>query len=96
VTASLHKTPADGSKDLLPLFETISSHAVPSPAGDPAATLQLQVMNLDYSKFLGRFAIARVFNGTLNRGEEVGISKLDGKIQSRNHQALSPSAASIR
>ncbi len=38
-------------------------------------------MNLDYSEFLGRIAIARVFNGTLNRGEEVGISKLDGKIQ---------------
>jgi GTP-binding protein len=75
-----HKTPGDGSKDLLPLFETIVAK-IPAPAGDPAATLQLQVMNLDYSEFLGRIAIARVFNGTLNRGEEVGISKLDGKIQ---------------
>src|SRR5437868_8584886 len=38
-------------------------------------------MNLDYSEFLGRIAIARVFNGTLRRGEEVGVSKLDGKLQ---------------
>jgi GTP-binding protein len=75
-----HKTPGDGSKDLLPLFETIVAR-IPAPAADPAGTLQLQVMNLDYSEFLGRIAIARVFNGTLNRGEEVGISKLDGKIQ---------------
>jgi GTP-binding protein len=75
-----HKTQGDGSKDLLPLFETIVAR-IPAPAADPAATLQLQVMNLDYSEFLGRIAIARVFNGTLNRGEEVGISKLDGKIQ---------------
>ncbi len=75
-----HKTPGDGSKDLLPLFETIVAR-IPAPAADPAAALQLQVMNLDYSEFLGRIAIARVFNGTLNRGEEVGISKLDGKIQ---------------
>jgi len=75
-----HRTPGDDSKDLLPLFETIVQR-IPAPAGDPAATLQLQVMNLDYSEFLGRIAIARVFNGTLLRGTEVGISKLDGKVQ---------------
>jgi GTP-binding protein len=75
-----HRTPGDGSKDLLPLFETIVAR-IPAPAADPTVALQLQVMNLDYSEFLGRIAIARVFNGTLNRGEEVGISKLDGKIQ---------------
>jgi GTP-binding protein len=76
-----HRTPGDNSKDLLPLFETIVEK-IPAPAGDPAATLQLQVMNLDYSEFLGRIAIARVFNGTLQRGTEVGVSKLDGKLQS--------------
>ena len=76
-----HRIPGDNSKDLLPLFETIVER-IPAPPGDPSATLQLQVMNLDYSEFLGRIAIARVFNGTLNRGEEVGISKLDGKLQS--------------
>ncbi|HEU0368578.1 MAG TPA: translational GTPase TypA [Candidatus Acidoferrum sp.] len=75
-----HRTPGDGSTDLLPLFETIVAR-IPAPAGAPAATLQLQVMNLDYSEFLGRIAIARVFNGTLKRGTEVGISKLDGKLQ---------------
>jgi GTP-binding protein len=75
-----HRAPDDGSQDLLPLFETIVAR-IPAPAGDPAATLQLQVMNLDYSEFLGRIAIARVFSGTLQRGTEVGISKLDGKLQ---------------
>ena len=76
-----HRSPGDGSTDLLPLFETIVEK-IPAPSGDPAATLQLQVMNLDYSEFLGRIAIGRVFNGTLPRGAEVGISKLDGKLQS--------------
>jgi GTP-binding protein len=75
-----HRKQGDDSKDLLPLFEAIVER-IPAPAGDPAAILQLQVMNLDYSEFLGRIAIARVFNGTLLRGSEVGISKLDGKIQ---------------
>src|SRR5215470_1589514 len=76
-----HRKPGDSSKDLLPLFETIVGR-IPPPAGDSAAPLQLQVMNLDYSEFLGRIAIARVFNGALQRGTEVGISKLDGKLQS--------------
>ncbi|HVO56906.1 MAG TPA: translational GTPase TypA [Dongiaceae bacterium] len=75
-----HRTPGDDSKDLMPLFEAIVAK-IPAPAGDPAAILQLQVMNLDYSEFLGRIAIGRVFNGTLRRGAEVGIGKLDGKLQ---------------
>ncbi len=75
------RAPGGSSKDLLPLFETIVEK-IPAPSGDAAATLQLQVLNLDYSEFLGRIAIARVFNGTLTRGTEVGISKLDGRLQS--------------
>src|SRR6266851_4566104 len=74
-----HRTPGDGSKDLLPLFETIVKH-IPAPPGDPEGVLQIQVMNLDYSEFLGRIAIGRVFNGTLKRGADVGISKLDGRL----------------
>jgi GTP-binding protein len=74
-----HRTIGDDSKDLLPLFETIVK-SMKAPTGDPNGTLQIQVMNLDYSEFLGRIAIGRVFNGTLKRGEEVGISKLDGKL----------------
>jgi len=74
-----HRQPGDSSTDLLPLFEAIVSK-IPAPTGDRSGTLQLQVTNLDYSEFLGRIAIARVFNGTLHRGEEVAISKLDGKL----------------
>ena len=75
-----HRKLGDDSRDLLPLFESIVS-AIPAPAGDPAGVLQVQVTNLDYSDFLGRLAIARVFNGTLRRGVEVGISKLSGAIE---------------
>jgi GTP-binding protein len=74
-----HRKIADDSKDLLPLFEAIVNK-IPAPTGDSSGVLQLQVTNLDYSEFLGRLAICRVFNGTLNRGDEVGISKLDGKL----------------
>src|ERR1041385_2912825 len=76
-----HRKDNDSSRDLLPLFETIIS-AIPAPPGDPSGVLQIQVMNLDYSDFLGRIAIGRVFNGTLVRGSDVGISKLSGRLES--------------
>jgi len=67
-------------EDLRPLFDSIIK-TIPAPAGDEAAPLQILVANLDYSDYLGRLAIARVFNGTLRAGEEVGIAKLDGSIE---------------
>ena len=70
----------DPSETLEPLFEAIVKH-IPPPQGDPEAILQMLVANLDYSDYLGRLAIGRVFNGTLRLGDEVGIVKLDGSLQ---------------
>jgi len=70
----------DSSGNLRPLFEAIVKH-IPAAPGDPAGTLQILVANLDYSDYLGRLAIARVFSGTLRLGDEVGIVKLDGSLQ---------------
>ena len=67
-------------RDLQPLFDAILEH-IPAPGGDRAGQLQIQVANLDYSDYLGRLAIARVFNGTLTNGEEVAIAKRDGTLQ---------------
>ncbi len=67
-------------QDLQPLFTAIVD-TIPAPGGDPAGVLQVLVANLDYSDYLGRLAIARVFNGTLHTGEEVGIAKLDGSLE---------------
>jgi GTP-binding protein len=71
---------ADDSQDLRPLFDAIVEH-IPAPVGDPYAPLQFQVANLDYSDYLGRIAIGRVFQGTFRLGEEVSICKLGGQIQ---------------
>src|SRR5688572_25007538 len=70
----------DSSEDLRPLFEAIVK-SIPEPSGDPNGVLQLLVANLDYSDYLGRLAIGRVFNGMLRFGDEVGIMKLDGSMQ---------------
>ena len=66
--------------DLQPLFEQILT-TLPAAVGDPNGALQVLVTNLDYSDYLGRLAIARVFNGTLKTGDEVNISKRDGSLQ---------------
>src|SRR5476649_94496 len=57
------KTPGE---DLRPLFDAIIS-TTPAPKGDPEGPLQILVANLDYSDYLGRLAIARVFNRSEER-----------------------------
>jgi GTP-binding protein len=79
-TGVAHRALNDDSTTLQPLFDAILA-AIPAPAGDPAGALQIQVTNLDYSDYLGRIAIARVFSGTLARGADVGIVKLSGALQ---------------
>ncbi len=66
--------------DLEPLFQAIVN-TIPPATGDPAASLQILVTNLDYSEYFGRIAIARVFQGTLNVGDEVAISRRDLSLQ---------------
>jgi len=70
----------DPSNTLQPLFEAIIEK-IPAPSGDPGGPLQLLVANLDYSEYHGRLALGRIFSGTLNRGDEVAIAKLDGSLQ---------------
>lgn len=75
------KTELEGEgSNLEPLFEEII-RTIPPPKGDPEGTLQILVANLDYSDYLGRLAIGRVFSGTLRHGDEVSIAKLDGSFQ---------------
>ncbi|WP_263367763.1 translational GTPase TypA [Edaphobacter bradus] len=66
--------------DLKPLFDLIVK-TIPPAKGDPDGALQILVTNLDYSDYLGRLAIARVFNGTLQTGQEVAVSKTNGSLE---------------
>jgi GTP-binding protein len=66
--------------DLQPLFKAIVD-TIPPAKGDPEASLQILVTNLDYSEYFGRIAIARVFQGTLHAGDEVMVSRRDLSLQ---------------
>lgn len=63
--------------DLRPLLDLILEHC-PAPTGDPEAPLQLQISILDYSDYLGRIGIGRIYNGKIHDSEQVIMLKEDG------------------
>ncbi|HEY9756586.1 MAG TPA: translational GTPase TypA [Oculatellaceae cyanobacterium] len=73
------KTAEEEGTDLRPLLDTIIEHCPPAK-GDPDATLQMQVSILDYSDYLGRIGIGRIYNGRLRDNDQVALMKEDGTI----------------
>ena len=71
----------DASTDLTPLLDTILAH-VPSSSSGEGAPARLQPFNLGYDNFLGRLAIARVYEGALKMGDAVFVKKPSGEIRS--------------
>ena len=69
----------DPGPDMQPISQLIVAH-VPPPAGDPAASLQMQVSSLDYSPYLGRLGIGKVVNGTLNINKSIAVVRRDGSV----------------
>jgi GTP-binding protein len=72
--------PKDSSMDMRPLLETIVKK-IKGPVADLGKPLQLQVTNIDYSEYVGRIGIGRIFNGVINRDEEVALLKRNGKVE---------------
>jgi GTP-binding protein len=68
------------SDSLKPLFEEIV-RTMPAPSGDPNAPLQILVANLDYSEYVGRLAIGRIFNGSIAVGDQVSVCGIDGELR---------------
>jgi GTP-binding protein len=78
-TGVAKKSLDDPSTTLRPLFDAILKH-IPQPLGDPEGVTQMLIANLDYSDYLGRLGIGRMFNGTLRYGDTVAIAKRDGSL----------------
>ncbi len=70
------KDPEATSGDLKPLLDTILGH-VPAPiVGD--SPFKLIVANIDYSDYLGRLAVGRIFSGQITRSTELAAVRPDG------------------
>ncbi|MDO5687878.1 GTP-binding protein [Pseudoscardovia radai] len=76
--------PEDGglpdNHDLEPLFECILKN-IPAPEYEEGAPLQAHVTNIDASDYLGRLGLVRIYNGTLEKGKQYGLSRVDGSIE---------------
>ena len=77
-TATLDQ--ATPGTDLHPLFD-ILLETIPAPTFTEGSRLQALVTNLDASPYLGRIAICRVYEGTIQKGQMVTRCRADGSQQ---------------
>lgn len=68
----------DESKDLSPLLDIILEQVPAAKKYTEGDALQAQVFNLGYDNFLGRLAVARIYNGKLSKGQNLFVVA-DGK-----------------
>lgn len=70
----------DESGDLRPLFDQIVE-TIPAPQPMRDDSLQLLVANIDYSDYVGRLAIGRIFSGAIAIGDQVVVVQHDGNVR---------------
>jgi GTP-binding protein TypA/BipA len=74
--------PADssGEADLSVVFKAIIDE-IPEPRVDESQdNLQMLVTSLDYDNYLGKYAVGKVYRGSLKKGEVVSVMKKNGTI----------------
>jgi GTP-binding protein len=74
------KNLADESRTLRPLFDQIVE-TIPPPREVRSDSLQLLVANLDYSEYVGRLAIGRIFSGEVAAGDTVAVVRRDRSVE---------------
>lgn len=77
------KTP---TTDISHLLETIIEYFPNAPMHE--GTLQMQITSLDYSSFVGRIAVGRVYRGTVKENMQVSLVKRDGSIKKMRTKEL--------
>lgn len=80
VSGIAKKEVEDESDNLKPLFDVIINEIKP-PKGNPDKNLQFHVTTLDYNEYVGRIAIGRIINGTIESGQQVTLITREGKNQ---------------
>ncbi len=66
------------ARDLHPLYDAIMKH-VPPPEVEPDKPLQMLVVTLDHSDYVGRIGIGRVVAGKIRKGQKIALLKHDGR-----------------
>ena len=71
------KSPTDRGENLHLLLDMMVDE-IPSPAADPEAPFQMLVSDLSYSDYLGRLAVGKVFNGSVQSRKNLVCIHEDG------------------
>jgi len=79
--------PGDDNMDMAPLLDSIIKY-IPAPDVDVDGPVAMQVCTIDFSNFVGRIGIGRVFSGTLHNGERIMVVKNDGSRYQANIKDL--------
>src|SRR4051794_9207635 len=74
-------TPTDPGTTLKPLMDLLIE-TIPAPEYEEDHPLQAHVTNLDASPYVGRLAICRVRNGTIEKGKPIAWCHADGTVTS--------------
>ncbi|ACF12685.1 GTP-binding protein TypA [Chloroherpeton thalassium ATCC 35110] len=69
----------DEPKDITPLLDMILAH-MPPPEADVDAPFQMLVNTIDYSEYLGKIAIGRIFKGSIKKGDPFTCLSAKGKL----------------
>ncbi|MBC8042987.1 MAG: translational GTPase TypA, partial [Rhizobacter sp.] len=69
----------DESKDITPLLDMIIKE-IPPPEADVNAAFQMLINTVDYSEYLGKIAIGRIFKGKVRQGDTIATINREGKI----------------
>jgi GTP-binding protein len=70
--------PAIRGDSMHPLLD-LMLETVPGPEVDPDAPLQMLITNLDWSDYVGRIAIGRIYSGTIRPGQQIALMQADDK-----------------
>jgi len=68
------------SEDMTPLLDAIIENVEPSPS-EADKVLSMQSFNLDYDNYLGRLAIARIYEGTVKEKDKLFLKRIDGTVR---------------
>ena len=68
----------DDSKDLTPLLDLVLEHVEAASHGLENNPLRMQVFNLGYDNFVGRLAVARIYEGKITENQQIYVKKADG------------------
>ncbi|MBY0472896.1 translational GTPase TypA [Patescibacteria group bacterium] len=71
----------DESTDLTPLLDMILEKVPAAGKGLEDKPLRAQPFNLGYDNFLGRLAVARIYEGKIKTGQSVTIKKPTGEVR---------------